>query len=193
MKKLFGNIIHFLGNIFTNVESWVSDHVKPAIEVVNQIKAFVDDATLDVLTQFISGDLDDKAVAWLRKNAAAAIDTLALTAGITDEPDFLKKVKLLILYIRKQSTEKRNGLYLQLATAIAKKSGTAAKMEGRAKVTTSALNLLTQLQFEKMKSGITDADENDTGSSDQVMKPGNKFYSPITGDFHEIAPVVKNA
>ena len=192
MKKLFGGVLAFLVTAFKNVEVWISDHIKPAIEVVNQIKTFVDDSTLDVLTQFIHGDIDDKALAWLRKNASNAIDTLAITAGITNEPDFLKKVKLLIAYLRKQTEGKRNELYLSLATAIARKSANAAKVDGRASVSDSALRLTTELQFQKMKSAISDADGTDeTANGTDGQAQG--FYSAITGGYHKTQPVVEAA
>lgn len=94
MKKLFGKIFGFLGNKISDAEAWIKEHIQPSIETVNQIKAFVDNKALDVATTFIPGTLDDKAVAWLRKNLGNAIDCMALTSGITSEKDFFEKIKI---------------------------------------------------------------------------------------------------
>jgi hypothetical protein len=163
MKKLFGKVFGFLGKIFTDVEGWVRDHVRPAIEAVNFIKSFIDDKTVDITTALIPGTLDDKAVAWMRKHIPAAIDCLALTAGITAEKDFLKKVKLFIGYMRQRAPEVKNGLYLRLASNIAQSSGKADK------VPSGAVDLLTQLQYTKMKEDIADGAADDTAKENKPV------------------------
>lgn len=178
MKKIFGNVLHFLGTHFKDAALWVKDHIQPAIEAVNQVRHFVENDTLNVITDFIPGDLDDKAVKWLRDHLGKAIDTLAVTAGITNEPDFLKKLKLLIVWLRGKSPELQAGIYKQLQTLTAKSSG---KAKG---IPAHALDLLTALQVTKSKANIADGE--DTAETEATAAPGATVWNPLKGTREQV-------
>lgn len=55
MKKL----INFLKNLFSKFRAYVSRYVLPSVQVVEQIKAFLDSPAIPILETVIPGKLDD--------------------------------------------------------------------------------------------------------------------------------------
>jgi len=94
-KTFFGKLLQGLLSIFK--QNWkafvqklwnkqVPDEIKPEVslivDIVERIKTFVDSPGLDLITWAIPGDVDDKAVAYLR----SLLRTITSEYGLTDKP-----------------------------------------------------------------------------------------------------------
>lgn len=148
MKKFFSKIVSFLQTLFTNLDAWIHEHVQPSIELLQKIKEIVGNPLVDVITTLIPGTLDEKVRDWIMVNLTKAIDVLHAANDIESQPDFASKITKLIEYLRTLSPEMRKGVYLRLASLMAKSSSNQTEVKGH------SIDLLTSLQYSKMVSGI---------------------------------------
>lgn len=152
MKKFFAKIVSFLHTLFTNLDAWIHEHVQPSIELVQRLKAIVDSNIGDFVVAIIPGDADDKLREWISVNLAKALYNLQIGAAIVNAPDFETKISYLVNMLRSMSPKLRNGIYLKIASEIAKASGNDEKVKGH------SVDLLTQLQYSKMAENVTAED-----------------------------------
>jgi hypothetical protein len=173
MKKFFAKIVLFLHTLFTNLNEWIYDHVQPSIEVVERIKNIVDSVIGDVIVAVIPGDADDKLRLWISDNLSKALVILRISADIINEPDTTQKVFKLAQYLKTLSPAMRSAVYMKLASEMSKASG------GKDTVKGHSVDLLVQLQFSKMKEGVSHEDFVETKSVEKpvvkaVAKPVSK-------------------
>ena len=157
--------------MFDDVNAWIYDHVQPSIDTLEKIKACVNSPICDVLTTLIPGNIDDAIAAWIKANVQKAIDALGISKEITGEKDFAKKLALLVEYLRILSPEERNGYYFRLASLTAQASGNAKTVKG------NSVDLLVQMQYSKMVSGVTAAE------LPANPAPSAPVYNPLKREF----------
>lgn len=171
MKKFFAKILGYLHMKFANLDSWINEHVQPAVNALQLIKSCVDSKACDVVTALIPGTLDDVAADWIRKNIGKAIDKMKLAGDIGKEKDFAKKIELLITFLKDKSPEEAKGYYIRLASLAAQSSGNVKTIKGH------DVDLLVQVQATKTIEGIHASDiPGGTG-----VQP--KYFNAITQEF----------
>jgi len=149
MKKFFSKILSFLGTLFTNLDEWIHEHVQPSIETVQRLKAIVDGTLGNVVVTLIPGDADDKFRDWVSQNLTKALYTLQVGASVVNAPNFETKVSMLVNILRATPVGLRGGVYLKIASAMAKASGNDETVKGH------SVDLLTQMQYSKLIEGAT--------------------------------------
>lgn len=147
MKKFFERVGVFLHILFGfNLDTWITEHVQPAIDTVERIKDFISNPVVDFLAKIIPGaqGIDDALKAYLVK----AIDLLNVAGHINAQGDDKAKISMFLQWLSEQSDAMRSAVYRQLAAEIAKASA------GVSSIKNYSIDLLTQLQYSKMKSGV---------------------------------------
>lgn len=171
MKKFFHRIVSFLHILFTNLDGWIHDNVQPSIQFLQAVKYCVENPLADIVTALIPGQLDDKVKEWIDKNAVRAIKLLQASAYIESQPTLELMLVKLIEYLRRLSPELRKGVYMRLASLMARSSGDTETVKGH------SVDLLVQMQYSKLAEGMTHEDlpedkycaehtENETATND---------------------------
>jgi hypothetical protein len=143
--SIFSKIFDFLKSLFQNVDSWIKEHVKPSIEFVENIKAILESPVADIVTALIPGDVDDKIRAFILANCGKALNALAITQDIANEPDPVQAIIKLLEYLKTAAPAMKAAIYKQLASEMAKLSN-----GGKEIVKGHSVDLLTQLEYSKM-------------------------------------------
>ena len=163
MKKFFEKIVVFLHALFGgNLDSWITDHVEPAISFVEKLKAFLESPVADIITALIPGEIDDKLKDFFLANVSKALDILQVTEAINQATSIEDKLKLLTEYLLTLSPNMRNAVYMKLASQIAKVTGNTDSIKGY------SVDLLVQSQYSKIKAladGSVTADTTDNSDT----------------------------
>lgn len=161
MKKFFQKIVAFVKFLFGgDLDKWTDKHVQPSIEFVQRLKAAVDSPVANLVTALIPGTWDDKLKDFWSNNLAKAIDLLYITQDIASEPDWTNKIIKLIGYLKSCSPAMRSAIYKQLSVEMAKLSNESYNSNGN-KPRTHAIDLLVQMQYSKLRSGVEADDLSD--------------------------------
>ena len=148
MKKFFNKIVLFLTGLFSNLDRWIHEHVQPAIDLVQNLKSFVDSPVADLITAIIPGNVDDSIKLLLSTSLQKALDSLQVVKIEDSNADLQTKLNALLEYIKTLSPTMQNGVYFKLASEIAKAMGSTDSFKGH------SVDLLVQMQYSKMKEGI---------------------------------------
>ncbi|GGG97231.1 hypothetical protein [Pedobacter zeae] len=93
-KTWLGRVFASIAALFmNNYESWlkklwknIAEELKPdlinIVQIIERVKSFVDGPGIDLITAAIPGEVDDKAVAWLR----SILHNLLAELDLTDKP-----------------------------------------------------------------------------------------------------------
>ena len=144
--SIFTKIWSFLKLLFGNVDEWIIKHVQPSIQFVESLKKMLESPVADIITSLIPSDVDDKIRMFLIANCGKALNILAITADIANEPDPVKAIIKLLQYLKEASPALKAAIYKQLASEMAKLSN-----GGKEQVKGHSVDLLTQLEYSKFK------------------------------------------
>ena len=153
MKKFFQSVFTFLQMLFTNVESFTQKHILPSIEVVNNIKTVVESPVVDILTAIIPGTWDDAIKDFVRANIQKVLTLMNITADIASDPDPASQLAKLVEYLKNASAPMQAAIYKQLASELSKASA-----NGKEEYKGQAVDLLLQIAYSKLKSGVKEED-----------------------------------
>ena len=176
MKKFFSKIVSFLQNLFTNLDSWIHEHVQPSIETVQRIKEFINSPLADAVLQVIPGDADEALRDWISVHLDKAISVLGLVKPGDTEKTLDQKVLDLSAVIKAVTPSMQNSIYLRLASEMAKSSGSKDEVKGH------SVDLLTQMQYSKLAEGVESADLPVSKYTAGYTEP-QKYYNVATGNF----------
>jgi hypothetical protein len=180
MKKFFNKIVLFLTGLFTNLDKWIHENVQPAIDLVQNLKSFVDSPVADIVTAIIPGNVDDSIKFLLSTSLQRALDSLQIVKIEDSNATLQTKLNALLQYIKTLSPSMQNGVYFKLASEIAKAIGSTDNFKGH------GVDLLVQMQYSKMKENITASDlPAETLVDGEVQKPVEEQAPETTT---EIAP-----
>ncbi len=143
--SFFSKIFDFLKSLFINVDSWIKEHVQPSIKFVQNLKNALESPVADIVTVLIPGDVDDKIRDFLLANCGKALNALAITQDIANEPDPVQAIIKLLEYLKAATPAMKSAIYKQLASEMAKLSN-----GGKEVVKGHSVDLLTQLEYSKM-------------------------------------------
>lgn len=91
LSLFISNFPAFVSRLFSKIPDELKMQLKVIIQVVENIKYFVDSPAADILTAVIPGEADDKLKQWLRATLPEVLNYLGLItdAGIqlSDDPD----------------------------------------------------------------------------------------------------------
>ncbi len=143
--SFFSKIFDFLKSLFINVDNWVKNHIQPSIKFVENLKGILESPVADIVTALIPGDVDDKIRAFLLANCGKALNALAITQDIANEPDPVQAIIKLLQYLKTATPAMKAAIYKQLASEMAKLSN-----GGKEVVKGHSVDLLTQLEYSKL-------------------------------------------
>lgn len=149
MKKFFNKIVLFIKTLFTGLDKWIHQHVQPSIETLERLKKLVDMPIVNTIVLLTPTGLDDRLLAFAQVYLVKAIDALHVTADIVNEPDYALKIIKLAEYLKTVSPQMRKAIYFKLASETAKQSAGKAEFKGH------GVDLLTQMQYSKLKENAT--------------------------------------
>ena len=149
MKNFFKRIWNILALFFTNPERWIEQNVLPSIEIVNNIKKFIDSGIAIGITAIIPGTWDDTLRQAFSTHLGTVIDLFCKKGIIESKETLENKLTRLSKLLNNLTPTARAGIYAKLASRLAKQNaGTDAVVKH------NAVDLLTQAAYVKLKSSI---------------------------------------
>lgn len=152
MKKFFRKIVSFLKLFLGNLDEWIHEHVQPSIELVQRLKNFLESPVMDIITALIPSQIDDQIRAKLIVALQKSLQLLAVTVDIANEPNIDQQLIKFVQYLQQATPTLKAAIYKQLASEMAKQSA------GQTEVKGHSVDLLVQLQYSKMISGLSHND-----------------------------------
>jgi len=193
MKKFFIKALTLLHIIFGfNLDAWVKDHVQPAIDLVQNLKKFIDSPAADIIACLIPGDIAQHLRQTISDNLAKAIDILAPTQDVVNTSDVEAKVLKLAEWIKGLSPTLQEGAFHGLAKTLTKLS---AGITGDT-IKNHSIDLLVQSQYSAQKSGINDDDVSNMVDSLTAAAPVQvavpESATPAAAVIDEVQPLVRD-
>lgn len=153
MKKFFRKIVSFLKLLFgDNLDKWVSEHVKPSIDLVQRIKKILEHPVAEILTVIIPGDWDEKLRKKMLENLTKALVVLGGVQAFAEADTLEQKLNKIMLLLQSLTPALQQAYLFKLASELSKASG------GKDNIKGHSVDLLTQLEYSKLKEGIKDKD-----------------------------------
>ncbi len=166
MKKFFNRIWMFLKVLFLNPEKWIDENVKPAIELVQNIKTLIDSPIAIAITAIIPGQWDDN----LRKLFSAHLHVVLDLFVAIDGEDILAaqeplevKLNRFVAWLKAQTPTVRAAVYAKLSSRLAIESAGVDEV-----VKNHAVDLITQATYSKIKAKIHEDDLPAVDASDFI-------------------------
>jgi hypothetical protein len=144
MKKFFKRVWGFLTNLFHNIDGFIDRHIEPSIKMVEKLKSLIDSPVADVLVKLTPTGIDDTALSALRYYLTRAITMLQLSTCL----DKKKPEEIILCFIqevKKLSPEMQKGIWLRLASLMAKEKS------GRSDVKGVHIDTLVQMHYLQTK------------------------------------------
>ncbi len=188
MKAFFVKVIGFLHIIFGfNLDAWINDHVQPAIDLVQNLRKFIDSPVTNIITCLIPGDIAEHIRQTVSANLAKAIDILHPNDETVNETDLESKTLKFIAWVKTLSATMQAGVFHGLATTLTKLS---AGVTGET-IKNHSIDLLVQSQYSAQKSGISDEAMEGTIKGPQAEEPAATEQNAVPESPAPAAPVDK--
>ena len=157
MKAFINNIIASIGIFFSKAKLFLEKYVKPSVELMAQVKSYIDNPVADVLVAITPTGIDDLLLVKLREAFEKAVEILAINDECNTQPTLEQKVQCYINHINTLSPKMQEAAIFKTATIIATLLAQAAdEQKVLDKLTDSDIDFLTQLGVKKLKLQIAD-------------------------------------
>lgn len=114
MRKLFA----FIKRLFTSAAKLVNKFVRPSIDVVEQIKNFVNSPATPFITALIPGTIDDKIVTALRANLPKVLQVLKIADGCSSLADPDEIIQCAIKALKQYDSDGQKAAYHSIASLL---------------------------------------------------------------------------
>lgn len=145
MKKFFNRAWKLLTSLFKNVDRFIDTNINPSIQMVEKLKEAVDSPLADVLVTLTPTGIDDSALHALRYYLSRAITVLQITKNCIDKTKPEDIILCFVEEVKKLSPEMRKGIWLRLASLMAKEKS------GRVDVKGVNVDTLVQMHYMQIK------------------------------------------
>jgi hypothetical protein len=168
MKKFLKRVWSFIKTLFLNPEVYIEKYIVPSIETINLIKNAVDSPVALFITQIIPTNIDEVIRQSLSRYLAIIIDgfTKGMDVLNSEDKDEDKIIKF-IVWMQGLSPVLRSAIYLKMSAKLSQLSSG----EFDATVKNHSIDLLTQLTYSKIKTGVNE-------SSLQIVRDANLIDIP---------------
>ncbi len=153
MKKYLKRIWSFIKTLFTNPELYIEKYILPSIDCVQAIKKAVDSPLAFVITSIIPTSLDDAIRAKISSYLGVIIQGFTMGLDVlNDEDQDEDKIMKFIVWMQGLSPVLRSAIYAKMAAKLSQISAGDYNPE----IKNHSIDLLTQLAYSKLKSGINE-------------------------------------
>lgn len=118
MGTIIGNFLRTIKKLFISLTAEVKKQMPEIIQIVNNIKTFVDSPGCDVLTTIIPGTIDDTVKVLLRKYLPDLLKALNTSNDIANLPTLNDQLKAIINEIQLSPDAARDILYHGIASKL---------------------------------------------------------------------------
>lgn len=119
MKKLWEFIKSIVPRILEGLFDFAKKHAELAVKVTNALKEAVEHPAADFLVNLTKTDLDNKALAILRKVLTVVVKKVAVVHGVVSgSEDENEAIRKLVEHIRSLPKDERPSYYVQFAAEV---------------------------------------------------------------------------
>jgi len=142
-KRFFKLVCEWLEEAFLSIKKFMKEYAGPAIDIMNEVKQFVDNPALDVLVLLTPNPIDNKALLIARECLLRAIEALKLQQQCAQGTD-AERLQCYINWLRDLPLEQRKAMYLRTASIIA-------RLASGEKIPAHKVDSLVQLAYSESK------------------------------------------
>lgn len=147
MKPIIIKLYDLITSIWRPGKKFIEDHLEEVVDFIQRVKTVTDSPAADAITIWIPGEWDDVLLAKLRQALPIALEATGIITTCSPEENPRDYIECIVDEIRKIKSEQRAGLLRDLASNIAKAK---AELEGDTPPATKQINLLLEMQYNKM-------------------------------------------
>lgn len=119
LKSVLSKIVKHIENIFARIRPSLKKAIGVSVELVENVKKFVDSPAADVITAIIPGDADDRMKQKIRKALPGILISLKLAQNCSELTDPDEIVRCAIKTIQSLDGDIRSGFLHSLSVLIA--------------------------------------------------------------------------